>query len=302
MYDPQSTMVDVLRLLIDEKYSQQFIPKITDPLVKKFWTDEMAKTTASRKGEMMGYFVSKFDRLVTEKLMRNIVGQPKSAFDFHEVMAQKKILLVDLAKGKIGEENSNFLGLLLVPRILSAALGRASLLGKEDFPDFYLYVDEFQNFATPDFATILSEARKYKLNLTVAHQFIAQLTDDIKDAVFGNVGTITAFRVGPDDGEFLETQFQPVFTKSDLTNLPVGNCYMKLLVNGQPTIPFSVAVDWGAITSTPKDPKVAEEIREMSRMKYGTPVAEVEAFINERVEAVEPEPKLDVAPKPKLPF
>jgi hypothetical protein len=193
----------------------------------------------------------------------------------------------------------------MVPRILSAALGRASLLGKEDFPDFYLYVDEFQNFATPDFATILSEARKYKLNLTVAHQFIAQLTDEIKDAVFGNVGTITSFRVGSDDGEFLETQFQPVFTKSDLSNLPIGNCYMKLLVNGQPTIPFSMTVDWDMITNTPKDPNIAAEIRQMSRMKYGKPIEEVEAFIASRIESAEPEtptPKFDDLAKGKLPF
>ncbi len=289
MEDPQSTMVDVLRLLIDDRYVQRFIPLIKDPLVKKFWTDEQAKTTANRKGEMMGYFVSKFDRLVTERIMRNIIGQPKSSFNFHQIMAEKKILLVDLSKGKIGEENSNFIGLLIVPRILSAALARASKLGKEDFPDFYLYVDEFQNFATPDFATILSEARKYKLNLTVAHQFIAQLTDDIKEAVFGNVGTMTAFRVGPDDAEFLESQFEPVFTKNDLAKLAVGTCYTKLLVKGHPTVPFSMSVDWDMITQTKKDPTRAERIREASRMKYGTPVEKVEAFINERTTTAEPE-------------
>ena len=304
MEDPQSTMVDVLRLLIDDKYAQKFIPIIKDPLVKKFWTDEMAKTTANRKGEMMGYFVSKFDRLVTERLMRNIIGQPKSAFDFHQVMSEKKILLVDLSKGKIGEENSNFLGLLLVPRILTAALARASKLGREGFPDFYLYVDEFQNFATPDFATILSEARKYKLNLTVAHQFIEQLTDDIREAIFGNVGTQVSFRVGPEDAEFLEKQYEPVFTKSDLSNLPVGNCYMRLLVKGQPTVPFSLAIDWDMITNTKKDPKVAETIRQLSRTKYGTPVEEVEEFINMRAGADEPE-AFETKPNPlqgRIPF
>ncbi len=301
MEDPQSTMVDVLRLLIDDKYVQKFLPLIKDPLVKKFWTDEQAKTTANRKGEMMGYFVSKFDRLVTEKVMRNIIGQPKSSFNFHKIMAEKKILLVDLSKGKIGEENSNFLGLLLVPRILSAALARAGMLGQQEFPDFYLYVDEFQNFATPDFATILSEARKYKLNLVVAHQFIAQLSDDIKDAVFGNVGTMTAFRVGLDDAEFLETQFQPTFTKKDLANLPVGNAYMKLLVNGQPTVPFSLAVDWAKITSTKKDPEVAARIRENSRMKYGTPVKEVEEFVNSRMESQVEEPVEEQEQAQKVP-
>jgi len=281
MVDPEATMIDVLRLFIDESYSKKFLDKITDPLVKRYWTDEVANTSANRKGETMGYFVSKFDRITTDKTMRNIIGQKKSSFDLDEVMAQKKILLVDLAKGKLGEENSNFLGLLLVPRILTAALRRQQL--KEDYPNFFLHVDEFQNFATPDFATILSEARKYKLNLTIAHQFISQLTDDIKTAVFGNVGTMCAFRVGVDDAEYLETQFAPTFTKQDLGNLPVGNAYMKLLVNGHPSPPFSLFIDWNDLTSVKRDPALAEEIKELSRLKYGTPVEEVEEFINKRL-------------------
>ncbi|HLC82496.1 MAG TPA: DUF87 domain-containing protein, partial [Bacteroidia bacterium] len=239
MTDPSATMVDVLRLLIDTKYAQKFIDNIKDPMVKRFWTDEMAKTSDFHKSEKMGYFVSKFDKFVTDKLMRNILGQPKSAFNLADIMAQKKILLVDLAKGKIGEENSNFLGLLLVPRILTSALARHSLLEQGvDFPGFYLYVDEFQNFATPDFATILSEARKYKLNLTVAHQFVAQLSDEIKDAIFGNVGSMSVFRVGTEDAEFLETYFNPPFTKKDISGLPIGNAYVRLLVEGHPTQPF----------------------------------------------------------------
>ncbi|NMB91737.1 type IV secretion system DNA-binding domain-containing protein [candidate division WWE3 bacterium] len=281
MVDPEATMIDVLRLFIDESYSKKFLDKLTDPLVRRYWTDEMAKTTASRKGETMGYFVSKFDRITTDKTMRNIIGQPKSSFNFDQIMAEKKILLVDLAKGKIGEENSNFIGLLFVPRILASALRRHKLHG--DFPNFFLYVDEFQNFATPDFATILSEARKYKLNLTVAHQFIQQLEEDIKEAVFGNVGTICSFRVGVEDAEFLEPQFAPTFTKQDLSNLPTGNAYMRLLVRGQPSPPFSLWIDWNDLSSVKKDPRVADEIRELSRIKYGTPVQEVEEFINRRL-------------------
>ncbi len=281
MVDPEATMIDVLRLFIDESYSKKFLDKLTDPLVKRYWTDEMAKTTSNRKGETMGYFVSKFDRITTDKTMRNIIGQPKSSFNFDQIMDEKKILLVDLAKGKIGEENSNFIGLLFVPRILAAALRRHKLHG--DFPNFFLYVDEFQNFATPDFATILSEARKYKLNLTVAHQFIQQLEDDIKDAVFGNVGTICSFRVGVDDAEFLEPQFAPTFTKQDLSNLPTGNAYMRLLVKGQPSPPFSLWIDWKDLTSVKMDPAIAQEIREQSRQRYGTPVQEVENFINKRL-------------------
>ncbi|HQG58337.1 MAG TPA: type IV secretion system DNA-binding domain-containing protein [bacterium] len=286
MVDPEATMIDVLRLFIDEGYSKKFLDKVTDPLVKRYWADEVAKTSQSRKGETMGYFASKFDRITTDRTMRNIIGQKKSSFNFDEIMAQKKILLVDLAKGKLGEENSNFLGLLLVPRILTAALRRHQL--KEGFPNFFLHVDEFQNFATPDFTTILSEARKYKLNLTITHQFIDQLPEDIKNAIFGNVGTICAFRVGIDDAEYLETQFEPTFTKQDLINLPVGNAYMRLLVRGQPTPPFSLFVDWNDLTSVKKDPQLAQEIRETSKQKYGTPVKEVEEFINKRFEEETP--------------
>jgi len=281
MSDPAATMIDVYRMLTDSDYSKKFLPKVSDPLVKRYWVDEIAKTSDFHKSEKMGYFVSKFDRFVTEKTMQNIFGQPKSALDFSKIMAEKKILLVDLSKGKIGEENSNFLGLLLVPKILSAAMARHKLLGKQDFPDFYLYVDEFQNFATPDFATILSEARKYKLNLIVANQFIGQLSEDIKDAVFGNVGTTIAYRVGAEDAEYLETQFEP-FAKSDLMNNAVGNYYLKLLVDGHPTKPFSVNLPWEDIQAVPQHEGIDEKIREMSRLKYGTPVEEVQEYINQR--------------------
>lgn len=286
MCDPEGTMIDVLRLLIDDEYYKKFLPMLEDPMVRRYWTDEQAKTTANRKGEMMGYFVSKFDRLVSEKIMRNMVGQPKSSFNFHDVMAKKKILIVKLAKGKIGEENSNFLGLLIVPRILAAALARTRLVEQgQEFPPFYLYVDEFQNYATPDFATILAEARKYKLNLIVGHQFIGQLDDTVKEAVFGNVGTMAVFRVGIEDAEFLETHFEPTFTKNDLANNPVGHCYMRLLVEGKPTRPFSMATDWDLIQkqNAEKSAETGAAIRELSRMRYGRPREEVEAFINKRM-------------------
>jgi len=302
MVDPEATMIDVLRMFIDEKYSRKFLDKVTDPLVRRYWTDEVANTSQNRKGETMGYFVSKFDRITTDNTMRNIIGQKKSSFNFDDIMSQKKILLVDLAKGKLGEENSNFIGLLLIPRILSAALRRHQLSG--DFPNFFLHVDEFQNFATPDFATILSEARKYKLNLTVAHQFINQLTDEIKTAIFGNVGTTCAFRVGIDDAEYLETQFEPTFTKQDLSSLPVGNAYMRLLVKGQPSPPFSLFIDKkNDLDSVKRDPAVAREIRELSRLKYGTPVEEVEEFINRRLqEDTLPDLPPETSPFSKLPF
>ncbi len=288
MEEPENTMIEVLRLLIDKNFQKAKIPLIKDPIVKKYWTDQMASTSDYHKGEDMGYFVSKFDRFVTEKIMRNIIGQPKSAFDFREVMDKKKILLVDLSKGKIGEENSNFIGLIMVPRLLAAALSRADSIGKVDFPDFYLYVDEFQNFSTPDIATILSEARKYKLCMIMANQFIAQLSDDIKTAVFGNVGTINSFRVGVDDAEYLENQFTPTFEKADLMGLPVGNSYIKLLIKGHPSPPFSLKVNWDKIGELQKEAKAnkehGERIKQISRLKYGVDQAIVEEDINRRMQ------------------
>jgi len=281
MSEEGNTLVEVLRLLIDPDFANSKVPLIKDPLVKMYWTEELAKTSDFHKSEVLGYFVSKFDRFVTEKLMRNIVGQSKSSFDFREVMDQEKVLLVDLSKGKIGEENSNFLGLILIPRILAAAMSRADI-PQEKRKDFYLYVDEFQNFTTPDFVTILSEARKYRLNLTVANQFISQLPDEIKGAVFGNVGTSAFFRVGPDDAEFLEHQVEPFFTKSDLMSNPVGTCYTRLLISGQPSVPFSMKTDWNAIQAIPRSEERAQQIIALSRKKYGRPADEVDAEIRAR--------------------
>jgi hypothetical protein len=224
--------------------------------------------------------------------MRGIIGQPKSSFDFREVMDQKKILLVDLSKGKIGEENSNFIGLLLVPRLLAAALSRADVYGKVDYPDFYLYVDEFQNFSTPDIATILSEARKYRLCMIMANQFIAQLSDDIKTAVFGNVGTMNVFRVGVDDAEYLEQQFKPTFEKTDIINLPIGNSYIRLLIDGHPSAPFSLKVNWDEISKLQKYAKqpeikmLVERIKQNSRLKYGVDRNIVEEEILRRAQAI----------------
>lgn len=282
MSEPGNTLVEVLRLLIDPDYVKEMLPKVKDPMVRRYWIDEVAQTSQFHKSEVMGYFVSKFDRFVTDKLLRNIIGQSKSAFDFRKVMDEGKILLVDLSKGKIGEENSNFLGLVLVPRILVAAMGRVDI-PEEKRADFYLYVDEFQNFTTPDFAQILSEARKYHLNLTVANQFIAQIQEEgIREAVFGNVGSLMAFRVGVDDAKYLEHQFDPVFNKEDLINNPLGHAYVRLLVNGQPSYPFSMTTDWEMMKSASRNKETAESIIELSRLKYGRDRNIVEAEINQR--------------------
>jgi hypothetical protein len=281
MSEKGNTLIEVFRLLTDPGFAAGKIPTITDPIVKKYWTDELAQTSDFHKSETLGYFVSKFDRFVTEKLMRNIIGQGRSSFNFREVMDRKKILLVNLSKGKIGEENSNFLGLILVPRILTAAMSRVDT-PEEQRPDFNLYVDEFQNFATPDFVQILSEARKYRLDLTVANQFIGQLAEDIKRAVFGNVGTKVLFRVGAEDAEFLEKEIAPDFSQSDLLNAAIGQAYVRLLISGVPSIPFTMKTDWARIQALPRDPQKAIRIKDLSRTKYTRPAAEVEEEIKRR--------------------
>jgi len=283
MTDPEGNLIDVLRMNIDNDYHKKFLPNVTDPLVRRYWTDEFEQSTANTKSEKMGYIVSKFDRFVSEITMRRIIGQSKLSIDFDEVINNKKILLIDLAKGKIGEENANFLGLLIVPKLVAAALRRQKLIETgQKFPTFYLYVDEFQNFATDSFKTILSEARKYKLALCMAHQYVSQIPEDIKEAIFGNVGTKIVYRIGSEDGELLEKEFEPVFKAIDMTKLTVGNCYVRLLVNGQPTSPFSMNVSWSRVSKVPEDEQVAQEIIEYSRKTYGTPIDEVERQSNKR--------------------
>jgi hypothetical protein len=230
----------------------------------------------------LDYIVSKFGRFVTNKLMRNIIGQSQSSFDFRKVMDEGKILLVNLAKGKIGEENSNFLGLILVPRILIAAMSRQEI-PESQRRDFYLYVDEFQNFATPDFAQILSEARKYRLNLIVANQFIGQMEEEVKNAVFGNVGTVISFRVGVTDANYLQHEFQPTFNEADLINIDKFNAYIKTSVRNEPVKPFSMDLtkDMTAINAS-KNQKVADAVIQLSRLKFGRSKELVEAEISHR--------------------
>ncbi|HKZ34298.1 MAG TPA: ATP-binding protein [Patescibacteria group bacterium] len=267
MSEPGSTFVEVVRALTDAEFVAELLPKVQDPIVRRYWTDQIAQTSDFHKSETLDYIVSKFGRFVTNKLMRNIIGQSKSAFDIRKVMDEGKILLINLAKGRIGEENSNFLGLILVPRILMAAMSRQDV-PEEERRDFYLYVDEFQNFATADFAQILSEARKYRLNLTVANQFIGQVEEEIKNAVFGNVGTVISFRVGVSDANFLQHEFQPTFTESDLINIDRFNAYVKTVVNGEPVVPFSIDLTKDLSLERP-NLKVAEAIKQLSRLRYG---------------------------------
>ncbi len=282
MVEPGNTFVEIVRILTDANFVQELLPKVEDPIIRRYWTDQIAQTADFHKSEVLDYIVSKFGRFVTNKLMRNIIGQSESSFNFRNVMDEGKILLVNLAKGKLGEENSNFLGLILVPRILISAMSRQEI-PEEKRRDFYLYVDEFQNFATPDFAQILSEARKYRLNLVVANQFIGQMEEEVKNAVFGNVGSVISFRVGVTDANYLQHEFQPTFNETDLINIDKYNAYIKTSVHNEPVKPFSMDLTKDmTIVNSQKNLKVAEAIIQLSRLKYGRSRELVEAEITER--------------------
>ncbi len=280
--DEGATFVEVMRVLTDANYVRELLPKVDDPIVRRYWTDQIAQTSDFHKSEVLDYITSKFGRFVTNKMIRNIIGQSQSSFNFREVMDQGKILFINLSKGELGEENSNFLGLVIVPRILMAAMSRSDI-PEEQRRDFYLYVDEFQNFATPDFAQILSEARKYHLSLTVANQFIGQIDDEIKNAIFGNVGTLITYRVGVSDAQYLAHEFTPTFGEDDLLNIEKYNVYMKTIVQNEPVPPFSMAVP-GDIMDKLKNRnlKLAEALKEMSRLKFGRDVRLVEQEITRR--------------------
>ena len=276
--DNPGTLVDIPRIFTDPVFVRQFLIKVTDPLVRDFWEKEIAKMTEQYKSEMLGYLISKVGRFVENSMMRNIIGQSRSGIDFNDIMNNGKILLVNLSKGRIGEMNSALLGLIITAKLQMAAFRRAEERNEESRRDFYLYMDEFQNFTTESIATILAEARKYRLNLTLAHQFIGQLTEKIRDSVFGNVGSMISFRIGPDDAKFLVKQFEPVFGESDLINIDNQNAYVKILINGATTTPFNVK------TETAKEGSLdeAEKLRELCRQKYARPRREVEDMISKR--------------------
>lgn len=236
---PGSTMLGIMRMLADKSYRKKVVEKIQDPVVKSFWVNEFANYNERFRSEAISPIQNKVGQFLSSAIIRNIVAQPKSTIDMKEVMDKGKILIINVSKGRIGEDNSALLGAMLITKLQLASMDRASV-PEEDRKDFYLYVDEFQNFATESFATILSEARKYRLNLTIAHQYITQMEEVVRDAVFGNVGTIISFRVGAFDAEFMEKEFAPEFTESDLVNLDKFNAYVKLMINGITSPPFSM--------------------------------------------------------------
>ena len=282
MCKPGSTFIEMVRILTDAKFVEEYLPLVKDGMVKRYWTDQIANTSDFHKSEVMDYIVSKFGRFVTNKTMRNIIGQPVSAFDFRKAMDEKKIVLCNLSKGILGEEDAKFLGLILVPKILTAAMSRQNV-PMDQRPDFFLYVDEFQNFATEDFAAILSEARKYRLNLIVANQFIGQIDEEIKNAVFGNVGTMVSFRVGVTDANFLQHEFAPTFSENDLTNVEKYHAYIKTIVDNEPVSAFSMSLYKDIKAQEARmNPKLAEMVKQLSRLKYGKDKELVEAEINQR--------------------
>lgn len=274
-----ATLVEIPRMFTDQEFRNQKLAKVTDPIVRQFWLQEYAQSQRGQQSaEMLSYVISKIGRFISNEMMRNIVGQAHSAFDFRDVMDNKKILLINLAKGLTGDINSDLLGFILVSKIQMAALSRADVPESER-GDFYLYIDEFQNVTTDSISIILSEARKYHLNLIVAHQFIAQLDERIREAVLGNAGTMVSFTIGPSDVEVIGKQFAPEVSANDLINIENRNAYVKLLIDGAVSKPFN-------LTALPPmgeaRPKVAQALKNLSRLKYGRDKRVVESEIAQR--------------------
>jgi hypothetical protein len=281
--DPETgnTLLEVSRVMSDKAFRDLKLSRCKNPIVVQFWREIAEKAGGEASlANIVPYVVSKFDVFLANEIMRPVIAQEKSSFDFRKIMDEKKILLINLSKGRLGEINSSLIGLIVVGKILMAALSRVDSLDNKNMPPFYLYIDEFQNVTTNSISTILSEARKYKLSLNVAHQFIAQLDEKIRDSVFGNVGSMAVFRVGSEDAEFFEKQFSPSFSAKDIMNIDNFNCYLKMLVKGIPVKPFNIK------TMAPNlgDKNKLESLKELSYLKYGRPFDEVNDEIMKKYE------------------
>ncbi|HOF50432.1 MAG TPA: type IV secretion system DNA-binding domain-containing protein [Candidatus Colwellbacteria bacterium] len=274
---PGSTLLGIMRMLAEKKYRETVVDRLEDPVVKSFWVNEFARYTDRYATEAVGAIQNKVGQFVANPLIRNVIGQQISGLNMRSVMDEGKILIANLARGKIGEDNSNLLGAMLITKLQQAAMSRADVPEAER-RDFFLYIDEFQNFSTDSFAVVLSEARKYRLSLVLAHQYLEQLTDLVKAAIIGNVGTMIVFRVGAEDAEFLEKEFLPEFEDKDLVNLSNWHAYIKMIIDGSPSRPFSIQNLPPALKPTES---FGEIIIEQSRKKYGTPKATVEKQIAE---------------------
>ncbi|OHA65802.1 MAG: hypothetical protein A3C04_03580 [Candidatus Wildermuthbacteria bacterium RIFCSPHIGHO2_02_FULL_45_25] len=272
------TLVEIPRMFTDDEFMSKQIAMVQDPIVRSFWLREWKQTTGGTKSEMLGYVVSKIGRFIENEMLRNIIGQQHSAFDLADIMNGRKIFLANLSKGRTGEVNSALLGLILVSKIQMAAMKRAAI-AEDQRSDFYLYIDEFQNFTTDSIATILSEARKYRLNLIMAHQYIPQLTNEIKDAVLGNVGSMGVFRVGADDAEFLEKQFRPEFSRFDLVNLPNFHLIAKIMIDNKVYRPFQMQT----IVPVKGNMEQVESLKQQSKTRFGRRREMVEEEIASRM-------------------
>ncbi|HCC59988.1 MAG: hypothetical protein A2402_02145 [Candidatus Staskawiczbacteria bacterium RIFOXYC1_FULL_37_43] len=292
--DNPGTLVEIPKMFTDPTFLQKRMAKVSDPVVRNFWLKEWTATTGSTRSDMLGYVVSKVGRFIENEMMRNIIGQSKSGFDLSKIMDEKKIFLANLSKGLTGEVNSSLLGLILVSKIQMAAMRRARV-PEEQRTDFYLYIDEFQNFTTDSIATILSEARKYKLNLIMAHQYMPQLKQEIRDAVLGNVGTIGTFRIGAEDAENLEKQFEPGFSRFDLVNLDNFTMIIKMMISNKISTPFKMQT----LPSPKGRPEIIEPIKKIAKIKYGKPKQIVEQEIMQR-SFVEIPPSVSPPPPPAL--
>ena len=282
MSDPNgATFIDVPQVFNDQAFTDEKMKYITDQTVLDFWNKEMAQTSDANKSEVLGWFVSKFGAFLSNEMMRNILGQTKSGFNMREIMDKKKILLVNLSKGRTGELNSSLLGMIFVMKFQAAAMGRADM-PEDQRVDFALYVDEFQNFATDSFQTILSEARKYRLNLVLANQFMTQLTDSIREAILGNIGTVISGRIGITDAEILQKKFAPTFDAEDLTKLPNFQTITSVMINNVPSAAFSMSLlpQMGKSNNQLRD-----ALKKLSATKYGRPRAQVEKEIFARLGA-----------------
>jgi hypothetical protein len=272
---PGSTLLGVTRMLVDKEYQTKVVNTISDPIIKSFWVDEFGAFNNQFKTEAVSPIQNKIGQFLSSSIIRNIVGQPKSTIDIRDIMDSGKILLLNLSKGRIGEDNSALLGAMMITKIQLAAMSRVDIPEKER-KDFFLYVDEFQNFATESFAGILSEARKYRLSLIVAHQYIEQLDERVRAAVFGNVGTLCSFRVGAGDAEFLAKEFFPVFVETDLLNLTKYDMYLKLMIDGVASEPFSAT----GLPPAASPDHLEEKVIRVSRERYAKPRAVVEDKIS----------------------
>lgn len=293
------TLIDVPRLFVDDAFMKYKVSKVKNPVVKAFWEHEYAQTGDREKQEMIPYFSAKFGPFITNTTIRNIIGQPKSAFNIREIMDNQRCLMVNLSKGKIGDLNAQLLGLIFVSKVNMAAMSRADM-PEADRKDFFFYVDEFQNFATDTFGEILSEARKYKLALIMAHQYIAQIggaqkshkgdKPSIKDAVFGNVGTMMSFKVGAEDAEYLEKEYAPTLSQQDIIGIANFTTYCKLNIDNASTRPFDIKTIWDNFY---RNDRAAKIIKEYSRKMYARKKQYVDMEIEARLGINKSEEKIE---------